>query len=135
MIRGSCMCGGVTFELTGEPIGTTLCHCTECRKCAGANGSTNLLVEAEHFHKMGETRSWTRKGISGQDVVYNFCTTCPTIVAVRLESKGGRMSVKAGLLESVRDIKRLSPQREIFVKDRIGPWCERSKDVILKEAN
>jgi hypothetical protein len=78
-------------------------------------------------------RSWTRKGISGQDVVYDFCVTCPTIVVVRPISMGGRLIVKAGLLDPATDVERIVPQVELFVKDRLDPWCERSGDVALKE--
>ncbi|KAI3321167.1 Mss4-like protein [Xylariaceae sp. AK1471] len=133
MPNGSCMCGAVKFELTGEPVGACVCHCGPCHKCAGANGSTNLIVIPEHFHQTGEVRSWTRKGISGQDVIYNFCAVCPTIVVVRPVSFGGRLVVKAGLLDSAADIKRTPPQVELFVKDRLDPWCERSNGIILKE--
>lgn len=127
------MCGAVRFELTGEPLTTILCHCVPCRKNAGASGSTNLVVNAEHFHQTGELRSWTRKGISGQDVVMNSCAICPTIVVVRAVSMGGRLIVKTGLLDSVADIEKLPPKVEFFVKDRIDAWCERSSDVVLKE--
>ncbi|KAI0407153.1 hypothetical protein F4802DRAFT_595380 [Xylaria palmicola] len=110
-----------------------LCHCVPCRKCAGANGSTNLVVDPEHFHQTGEVRNWARKGISGLNVVYDFCATCPTIVVVRPEAMGGKLIVKTGLLDSAEDIARLAPRVELFVKDRIDTWCERSDDVILKE--
>ncbi|GAW14233.1 hypothetical protein ANO14919_036320 [Xylariales sp. No.14919] len=133
MPKGSCMCGAVRFELTGEPLGTFICHCAPCRKYAGANGSANLIVEPEHYRQTGEIRNWARKGISGQDVVYDFCATCPTVIVVRAESMGGRLVLKTGLLDSVADIQRLSPKVELFVKDRIDSWCERSSDVILKE--
>ncbi|KAI8955385.1 Mss4-like protein [Xylaria longipes] len=133
MLKGSCICGAVKFELTGEPLGTILCHCIPCRKYAGANGSSNLVVDPSHFHQTGEIRSWTRKGVSGLDVVYNFCATCPTVIVVRAESMGGKLIVKAGLLDSVADIERLLPEVELFVKDRIDPWCERSGNVILKD--
>ncbi|KAI1185037.1 Mss4-like protein [Nemania serpens] len=133
MMKGSCMCGAVKFELTGEPLGTLICHCVPCRKCAGANGSTNLVVDPKDFHQTGETRSWSRKGVSGQDVVYNSCTTCPTIVVVRAVSMGGKLIVKTGLLDSRADIERHPPRVELFVKDRIDDWCERGNDVVLKE--
>ena len=45
-IRGSCLCGGVRFEITGPPLWMTQCHCGRCRK---AGGLTNLVVRAEHF--------------------------------------------------------------------------------------
>ncbi|KAJ2996646.1 hypothetical protein NUW58_g904 [Xylaria curta] len=94
---------------------------------------TKVKNKREQVHLTGETRTWTRKGVSGLDVVYNFCVTCPTIVIVRAESLGGNLIVKSGLLDSVADIERLPPKVELFVKDRIDPWCERSSDVVLKE--
>jgi hypothetical protein len=45
-IRGSCLCGGVPFELTGPPLWTSWCHCTRCRK---AGAMANVLVQAEPF--------------------------------------------------------------------------------------
>ncbi|GAP92909.2 hypothetical protein SAMD00023353_10500180 [Rosellinia necatrix] len=47
----------------------------------------------------------------------------------------GRLIVKTGILDSPVDIKRLAPRTELFVKDRIDTWCERSDDVVLKEVN
>ncbi|KAI8623252.1 Mss4-like protein [Xylariaceae sp. FL1651] len=133
MLTGSCMCGAVKFELTGEPTGTILCHCAPCRKCAGANGSTNLVVEPEQFRYTGKLRAWDRKGISGQDVFYQFCATCPTIVVVRPVSMDGKLIVKTGLLDSAADMEKLRPKTELFVKDRVAAWCERSSDVKLLE--
>jgi hypothetical protein len=31
-IRGSCLCGGVKFEINGPLIGPSNCHCSNCRK-------------------------------------------------------------------------------------------------------
>ncbi|KAI1160327.1 Mss4-like protein [Nemania serpens] len=133
MLKGSCICGAVQFELTGEPLGTFLCHCVPCHKCAGANGSTNIIVDAQDFRQTGETRSWARKGLSGGDVVYNSCAACPTIVVVRAAVMPGQLIVRSGLLDSAADIERLPPQVELFVKDRIDDWCERGSGVVLKE--
>ena len=33
---GSCYCGAVTLEATGEPIQMGYCHCANCRKYSGA---------------------------------------------------------------------------------------------------
>ena len=39
MIRGSCLCGGVRYEIDGQ-IGPALnCHCSMCRKATGAASS------------------------------------------------------------------------------------------------
>ena len=35
MIKGSCLCGKVKFEIMGEPSSLSYCHCSRCRKAAG----------------------------------------------------------------------------------------------------
>jgi hypothetical protein len=35
MHQGSCLCGGVTFELQGEIQPPVACHCSQCRKHSG----------------------------------------------------------------------------------------------------
>ena len=46
VLRGSCVCGGVRFELRGRPLWLSYCHCSRCRK---VGGMANLTVLAEHF--------------------------------------------------------------------------------------
>lgn len=35
-MTGSCLCGTVRYSVAAEPLGTTLCHCEDCRKSSGA---------------------------------------------------------------------------------------------------
>ena len=48
-IRGSCLCGGVRFEITGKPLWMSWCHCSRCRK---VGGMANLVVRAADFHML-----------------------------------------------------------------------------------
>ena len=34
--RGGCLCGAVRYEIRGRALGTTLCHCEDCRRASGA---------------------------------------------------------------------------------------------------
>ena len=34
-MQGSCLCGAVRYQVTGEPAGASCCHCTQCRKQSG----------------------------------------------------------------------------------------------------
>jgi len=43
MIRGSCLCGGVTFAIDGELTPIQLCHATRCRKASGAAFAPEML--------------------------------------------------------------------------------------------
>ena len=44
MIRGSCLCGGVRFEITGKVSGIGQCHCSLCRKVSGTASNAALLT-------------------------------------------------------------------------------------------
>lgn len=35
-ISGGCHCGAIRYEAKGEPLNHALCHCTDCRRSAGA---------------------------------------------------------------------------------------------------
>ena len=50
MMKGSCACGRVRYEIRGDfagPIGH--CHCWQCRKHSGASFGTTCMVKAEDF--------------------------------------------------------------------------------------
>ena len=36
MLKGGCLCGHVRYEAGGEPFHLTVCHCSMCRRGAGA---------------------------------------------------------------------------------------------------
>ena len=48
MIRGSCLCGKVKFQITGEPHSLSYCHCSRCRKAAGVFSAV-LVGKADDF--------------------------------------------------------------------------------------
>lgn len=54
MINGSCLCGKVKFEISGEPYSLSYCHCSRCRKAAGIFSAVligkadDLLITAGH---------------------------------------------------------------------------------------
>ncbi len=62
MLRGSCACGKVRYELRGELVGPVgHCHCWQCRKHSGASFGTTSAIKAEELRFVeGEERlsSW-----------------------------------------------------------------------------
>ena len=43
-LTGSCLCGSVQYEVTGEIQRFYHCHCQRCRKATGTGHASNLLV-------------------------------------------------------------------------------------------
>jgi len=48
-IRGSCLCGSVSYEITGAFRAAGNCHCATCRKSHGAAFATWPHVDPDQF--------------------------------------------------------------------------------------
>jgi hypothetical protein len=48
-LRGSCLCGGVRFEIDGPLMRSSHCHCRQCQKAHGAPFRTRARVAAADF--------------------------------------------------------------------------------------
>ena len=119
MIKGSCYCGAVKYEIHGQLLRFVNCHCPDCRKFTGSAFSSVLAVEAEGF-----------KVTSGQDnlVAYasspgkhrSFCKTCGCHVFARAEQRPGMVMVRAGSLD---DDPQMRPQCHLWTSMK-APWHE-----------
>ena len=55
-LKGSCLCGSVRYEVSGDPQRFYHCHCKRCRKSSGTGHATNLfMVEARLVFPEGES--------------------------------------------------------------------------------
>lgn len=73
--RGSCFCGMVAIEATGEPADMGFCHCTSCRSYAGAPVSAFTLWRADQVKvTQGEDAlgGFNKTGFSHR----RYCTRC-----------------------------------------------------------
>ncbi|WP_188747679.1 GFA family protein [Marinobacterium zhoushanense] len=74
MIKGSCCCGAVQFELTEAPSMMGTCHCSRCRK---VGASTLVFVKSESF-RIVEGRDKISTFKAEPPYKYNrcFCSVC-----------------------------------------------------------
>ncbi|KAF2232996.1 hypothetical protein EV356DRAFT_516930 [Viridothelium virens] len=123
MPSGSCMCGALRYEITSVPSAKIACHCLPCRKTAGPTGSVNFLVPEEGFRiTSGTPKQWSRKGDSGKDVTYDFCSTCGVYTSASAINYPGTIIVKPGTLDDDVTVRNTKPTTEIYVKHRVD-WC------------
>ena len=73
-LTGSCLCGDVRFEATGEPWRVGLCHCLDCRKHHGALFFAAAIFPADAVSVTGETRDYRGR---------HFCPRCGSSVFAR----------------------------------------------------
>lgn len=70
MVKGSCLCGSVTWTFDAEPESATACNCSACRRYG-----VLWIYDFEHegIHVDGPTRAYVRKnGTLG----FHFCPDC-----------------------------------------------------------
>ena len=120
MATGKCLCGAVTFETSGDPIATAVCHCDHCQRQSGGAFSVNVVMHESQLKINGELRTYEERGENNDDVYVRrkFCPTCGSPVVSELAKTAGVLAVKAGLLDDRSGVK---PTVEVWCVDR-QPW-------------
>lgn len=92
MIQGSCLCGDVTYRVTGPMRPVVACHCTQCRKTSGHYvAATSAPREAVEI--AGEV-TWYRSSETAQR---GFCGRCGS--SLFWDGPGTHLSIHAGTLD------------------------------------
>jgi hypothetical protein len=73
MRKGSCLCGGVAFELHGPLRPVLACHCHQCRKTSGHYWACTSVPKHKLVLTNQETLSWYTSSPSAQR---GFCHRC-----------------------------------------------------------
>jgi hypothetical protein len=122
MIRGSCLCGAVRFELD-EVRSLTHCHCANCRKLTGAAFASYAHVDADKFRFVaGEDRTTPFESAPGS--FRHRCITCGCLTPGRAPYLK-TISVPAGLLD---DDPAVRPRLHVFTSSR-APWWTIADDL------
>lgn len=125
VIKGSCLCGGIEFEMTGEPRGVTHCHCTRCRKTRGTANATNLLLPLDGFHFVrGEELLSKYRFPEAKYFAHWFCSVCGSTMP-RFDEARGIAIVPMG---SFDDDPGARPGRHIHVGSK-APWDSINDDL------
>ncbi|KAI9170728.1 hypothetical protein HJFPF1_00198 [Paramyrothecium foliicola] len=121
-IEGSCLCGAVRINSTGEPKARVLCHCLDCRKITGSLFSTNVLMPGDGFSVVqGTPKEFAMTADSGKTITSYFCGDCGCTLWRQTESYGDAKIVKAGTLDTPDALDSIAkPASELFTKNRIS---------------
>jgi len=96
-LRGSCLCGAVSFEVTGPVRGVGICHCSKCRKVSGTSGNAQFIVRSEKFRWHQEPDGIVTFKLS-DGWGPSRCKVCGSPVPDSYDG-GQRMWVQAGLMD------------------------------------
>ena len=116
-MQGSCLCGAVRFELTGEFQAVVHCHCASCKKLAGGGSTTSGLLPTSEIRILeGEELLRTFKPADGK--AKTFCTTCGSNLFGAGCPESAASAVRLATLDSGLD---QQPRAHIFVRS-VAPW-------------
>ena len=120
MRTGHCLCGAVSYELSGDLIATAICHCEHCQRQSGGAFSVNLIAHESQLALTGSLSTYEERGENNDDVYVRrrFCPTCGSSVISELTKTQGVIAVKAGTLD---DRSTVQPNVEVWCVDR-QPW-------------
>lgn len=94
-MQGSCMCGAVTYTISGNIRSIVACHCTQCRKTSGHYVAATQ-VHRDNIDVQGESSlSWYQSSASAERA---FCRICGSQLFWS-EFNSTNISVMAGTLD------------------------------------
>ena len=117
-VRGSCLCGGVRFEVTEPFLRWTICHCSLCRKHSGTFGASTLRAPRDGFRLLAGEELLRVHDPGGGHARKVFCSVCGSSLFGGAWPEGEQISIRAGSLD---DDPTLRPQLHIFV-DSAAEW-------------
>ena len=97
---GSCLCGAVTYRVTGPLRPVTACHCTQCRKQSGHYVAATA-AHRDHLDVDGaEAITWFS---TSPNIRRGFCGTCGSHLFWDVEGRD-EMSIFAGSLDGTTGV-------------------------------
>lgn len=119
MLKGSCLCGAVRYEYTGELGPIVLCHCRHCRKAQGSAFATVSPVDSAAFRLLSG-RETLREFELTAGKKRAFCSECGSPIYSRRDDRPEVLRLRVGTLDTPIAQK---PAFHIFTGSR-AEWFE-----------
>jgi hypothetical protein len=102
-IKGRCLCGTVSFEVTGAFEKMFMCSCDQCKQITGSAFASNLFISADGFNWLSGRDDIASYKVEGRDISKSFCRVCGSGVPWS-SGDGTKMVVPAGSLQGEPEI-------------------------------
>ena len=100
VFQGSCLCGSIRYEITGNPRVFNHCYCSRCRKASGTGHASNIILKLEKSEWLdGESLLGSYKVPDAERFATAFCTRCGSQMP-RVREDAGFAVIPAGTLDS-----------------------------------
>jgi hypothetical protein len=116
-LQGSCLCGGVRFEVTESFISVSQCHCTNCKKISGGVGTASGRALTEAISVL-EGRDLIETFQPREGTAKSFCRVCGSNLFGSGWPESEHSSVRLSAIDSGLEQK---PEAHTFVRS-LAPW-------------
>ncbi len=111
MHHGSCLCGSVAFEITGNLTAPSACHCGQCRKQSGHFWCATNAEDADFKLTAQDGLRW----YDASDIAKRgFCANCGSFLFWKRQG-ADRIAIAMGSFDSPTHLKLA---RHIFTVDK-----------------
>ncbi len=122
MLHGQCHCGAIQYEMPEEVLHHALCHCTDCRRSAGAPMVSWSLAPRDKVTITGNPKSYR----SSEHAIRQFYEDCGTgLFYLNEQIFPGMIDIQSATLD---DPDRIPVQAQIQTAERIG-WMEKAHEL------
>ena len=129
-IKGSCLCGEVTYQYSGSVKVFQYCHCSRCQKITGSAHASNIIIDPAQFEWLTGEKSVGRYELpEAKHFASSFCAVCGSNLPWITQSRKA-MIVPAGTLD---DDPKIKPIHNIFFADK-ACWFENVNDLVKYDA-
>ena len=119
---GGCLCGAIRFAVRGEALLSALCHCSICRRAAGAPAVAWAMFPLAAFRlERGALATYA----SSPGVERGFCGRCGSTLSFAADFIPGLIDLTVA---SFDDPAGLPPQLHMWESKRL-PWLELGDDL------
>jgi hypothetical protein len=124
MVRGSCLCGRVKFQIDGKLSVPLNCHCSMCRKAHGAAFRSRVGVRVGEFEWVqGENVLTFYESSPGNH--RGFCSVCGSPMLSKFDFDSMHYGVPLGVLDDDPGVR---PQCHVHVASK-APWFTITDDL------
>ncbi len=123
-VGGSCLCGGVRFEVTLPFRRANYCHCSRCRKHSGVFGLAQGRLPRDRFRLLAGEDLLRVYRPEDDGAVKAFCSVCGSSLFGARWPEGDEISIRLGSLDGDPGI---TPQYHSFVADKAA-WHDLPAD-------
>ena len=121
MHKGSCLCGGVAFDISGDLTPPSVCHCSQCRKQSGHVWASTHFPDQNLSLTAQDSLQWYAASDSAKR---GFCKICGSFLFWKHRDED-TISVAMGALDPPTG---LHLARHIFVADK-GDYYDIADDL------